>query len=283
MSKEEIIKGLESVKIECGKHLDESFAWICEPIDRAIELINNEDLDQENIFKQLEAEIEWEKEWLASAGYNAYNVGIAFDSIKHILDKAISTKEHFKNHVATLTDYGNIKILDFKEPGTSHYRIRFLFEEDYYRLHISGDLGQLVATNYNNMCYEDFSDFVHNTGYFKGKIDCHDREIYEYDYDKAKQELQERFEDYEVTSEYDWQTDEEYREEKIEEILEDLNTATGLGSKAYDILSEIDGDCWEYIGDIGRVDTGILELYMLAFELAQEQLKEQLKEQDYER
>lgn len=182
-------------------------------------------------------------------------------------------KENFKNHIATLTDYGNIKILDFKEPGTSNYRIRFLFEEDYYRLHISGDLGQLVATNYNNMCYEYFSDFVHNTGYFEGKIDCNDREIYEYDYDKAKQELQERFEDYEVTSEYDWQTDEEYREEKIEEILEDLSSDTGLGSKAYDILSEIDGDCWEYIGDIGKVKTGILELYMLAFELAQEQLR----------
>ena len=60
-------------------------------------------------------------------------------------------KEHFKNHVATFTDYGNIKILDFKEPGTSHYRIRFLFEEDYYRLHISGDLGELIATNYNNV------------------------------------------------------------------------------------------------------------------------------------
>ena len=61
-------------------------------------------------------------------------------------------KEHFKNHVATFTDYGNIKILDFQEPGKSHYRIRFLFEEDYYRLHISGDLGELIATNYINMC-----------------------------------------------------------------------------------------------------------------------------------
>lgn len=184
-------------------------------------------------------------------------------------------KENFKNHVATLTDCGNIKILDFKEPGTSHYRIRFLFEEDYCRLHISGDLGQLVATNYNNMCYEHFSDFVHNTGYFQQKIDCHDREIYEYDYDKAIQELQKLFEDYEVTSEYDWQTDEEYREDKIEKILEDLSSDTGLGSKAYDILSEIDADCWEYIGDIGKVETGILGLYMLAFELAQEQLKTQ--------
>ena len=39
-------------------------------------------------------------------------------------------KENFKNHVATLTDYGNIKILDFKNPKSNDYRIRFLFEED---------------------------------------------------------------------------------------------------------------------------------------------------------
>lgn len=192
-----------------------------------------------------------------------------------IIENIEKQKEYFKNHIATFTDYDNIKILDFKEPGSSHYRIRFLFEEDYYRLHISGDLGQLIATNYNNMCYEHFSDFVHNTGYFQQKIVCHDREIYEYDYDKAANELRERFEDLEVTSEYDWQSDEEYRENKIDEILEDLSIDTGLGSKAYDILSEIDADCWEYIGDIGKVETGILELYMLAFELAQEQLKTQ--------
>ena len=50
-------------------------------------------------------------------------------------------KEHFKNHIATVKDYGNIKILDFKNPNSNEYRIRFLFEEDYYRLHITGDLG----------------------------------------------------------------------------------------------------------------------------------------------
>ena len=40
MEKEEIIKGLESVKKECGMHLDESFSWICELIDKTIELVN---------------------------------------------------------------------------------------------------------------------------------------------------------------------------------------------------------------------------------------------------
>lgn len=183
-------------------------------------------------------------------------------------------KEHFKNHVATFTDYGNIKILDFKDPRSSNYRIRFLFEEDYYRLHISGDLGELIATNYNNMCYEKFSDFVYDTGYFESKIDCHSTAIYYYDYDKAKADLQERLADYDFTPEYDFETEEELREETIDRVLEDLSDKTGLGSKAYDILSEIDSDCFEWIEDIGKEETGILELYMLAFELAQEQLEE---------
>lgn len=38
MTNDEIIKGLNAVKEECGKHLDESFAWICQPIDAAIEI-----------------------------------------------------------------------------------------------------------------------------------------------------------------------------------------------------------------------------------------------------
>ena len=35
-------------------------------------------------------------------------------------------KEWFKNHVAIFTDLGNIKILDFKNPDSCCYYIRFL-------------------------------------------------------------------------------------------------------------------------------------------------------------
>ena len=42
MTTEEIIKGLESVKTECGKHLNEGFAWICKPVDEAIEVLKRE-------------------------------------------------------------------------------------------------------------------------------------------------------------------------------------------------------------------------------------------------
>ena len=183
-------------------------------------------------------------------------------------------KEHFKNHIATLRKYDNITILDFENPKTINYRIRFLFEEDRCVLHISGDLGSLTASNYNNMCYEQFKDYVYNPGYFESKVDCHSRAFYEYDFDKAKEELEKLFNDYEVKSPYDWKSDEEYREEKIEEILDDFYPRTGLGSKAYETLSEIDPDCFEYISGIGAEKTGIVELYLLAFKLAQEQLKE---------
>ena len=184
-------------------------------------------------------------------------------------------EERFKNHIATFTDYGNIKILDFAEPGTSNWQIRFLFEEDHYRLHISGDLGELTAYNYNNMTYEDFGDFVHNPGYFESKIECHSRQLYEYDEDKAKRDLLEYLAEYEWEKELKYTNDtlEEVRDYEIDCILEDLNPYTGLGSKAYDRLSEIDGDCFEWISEIGKEDSGVLDIYLTAFELAQKQLE----------
>ncbi len=182
-------------------------------------------------------------------------------------------KENFRNHKASFNDYGNIKILDFKRPDSSDYRIRFLFEEDYYRLHISGDLGELIATNYNNMTYEKFGDFVCNTGYFEEKINCLSRNIYVYDEEKAKGDLIDLFEEFGV-EDWCWQPNFDSNDEAIQAILEDFDYDRGIGSKGYDILSETIDNAWEHVGDIGKENTNILDLYMLAFELAQKQLKE---------
>lgn len=189
-------------------------------------------------------------------------------------------KENFKNYIATFTDYGNIKILDFKEPNTSHYRIRFLFEEDYCRLHISGDLGELIATNYSNMTYEKFSDFVNNVGYFEGKIDCHSRKIYVYDEEEAKKDIKKQLEEYDCVEKilthdrYDFETDEDKWNEFFDGLFIDFSSENGIGPRGYDLLSEYIEEPWEFSDTAGKRYTGILELYMLAFKLAQEQLKE---------
>ncbi len=181
-------------------------------------------------------------------------------------------KLHFKNHKATFTDYGNIKILDFKNPDSNEYRIRFMFEEDYYRLHISGDLGHPVASNYCNMCFAKFSsDFVNNTGYFEEKIDCHDRALYFYDEAKAGIEIADYFDEYDILTD-----DAEERESVINEIAFNIDFYKGLEHEGYTILEE-HFDEPEVVNSIGKhlgeKSSGILELYMLAFKLAMEQLK----------
>ena len=188
-------------------------------------------------------------------------------------------KEHFKNHIAKFTDYGNIKILDFKNPNSSEYRIRFLFEEDYCRLHISGDLGELIATNYSNMTYEKFSDFVNGVDYFKEKIDCNNRKLYVYDEDQAREELLEMAEKHDwllFSDKYSYEDDDKERLSNIiDDILYDFDPDRGIGSKGYEELDDLECDAFEFAGDIGKQETGILDLYMLAFKLAKKQLDKQ--------
>lgn len=190
-------------------------------------------------------------------------------------------KERFKNHIATFTDYGNIKILDFKNPNSSEYRIRFLFEEDYCRLHISGDLGELIATNYYNMTYDKFSDFVNNVGYFKEKVCCHNREIYFFDDGKARQNITDYLKDYgyydsvlEHEDYYFYGSEERIINAFFDDVLADFDCSTGIGSKGYEILTDLAPDIWESIYTFGKEETGILDLYLLAFKLAQKNLKE---------
>lgn len=180
-------------------------------------------------------------------------------------------KEKFKNHMAKFTDYGNIKILDYKNPKSCEYRIRFLFEEDYYRLHISGDLGELTATDYNNMYFEKFTDFLGDPDYFAEKIDCMERSRYVYDEEQARQDLAERIieEDLEEQILRSWYDVNDY----IDAALWDFDDRSGIGNKGKDEIDDIFQDSFEWIGEIGKEKTGIIELYLLAFELAMKDLK----------
>lgn len=176
--------------------------------------------------------------------------------------------------MAKYTDYGNIKILDFKDPKSSHYRIRFLFEEDFCRLHISGDLGELIATNYNNMTFEGFKDFINDVGYFEGKIDCMSRPIYIYDDEQARKDILHCIEEEDMTDDFmEGRCSFETIDDVIDDIMENFDDDRGISESGHDILSKHFYDAWEFIGDIGKRNTGILDLYMLAFKLATDQLE----------
>ena len=187
-----------------------------------------------------------------------------------------NARKHFSQHIATFADYGNIKVLDFKNPNSGDYRIRFLFEEDYCRLHISGDLGELIAVNYNNMTWEGFSSFVHNAEYFEEKVKCCNRPLYRYDEDLAREMLDDHLAG--ICSFHDQDLF-----ESIDEIMDDFDGRTGIGSAGRRVVADLDPDYWEWIGDVGKERTGILELYLLAFRLAKAQFQDGKDQTDEER
>ena len=186
-------------------------------------------------------------------------------------------KQKLKDHKATFTDFGNIKILDFQKPNSSYYRIRFLFEEDFYKLHISGDLGELIAANYCNMCWDKFEDFVDNIEYFEGKVISHNRPFFLYDQEKGQNDVIEYLKTYDLYDEViddqdEFMSEEDIVEDFLEDVFSDFTEERGIGYYGYEKLSEIDSDIFEFIEDFGKRSTGILDLYMLAFKLAKEQL-----------
>ena len=86
-------------------------------------------------------------------------------------DVAQRATTKFRNHTAKLQDLGDVKILDWRnKDGGSVYAIRYLFDDKYCNLTVTGDCGTLIATNFDNMKYEKVSDFFGNYDYFASKV-----------------------------------------------------------------------------------------------------------------
>lgn len=192
-------------------------------------------------------------------------------------------ERYFKNHKAVLTDLGAVKILDFKNPQSNEYAIRFLFDEDNYRLTIGGDCGVLVAENASNMTLEKFQkSFVHSISYFAEKVECCSRNLSIYKEDIARKELRKKIEvdnpewkdrilEYNQYSP-EWETEEDSIENFFNAVFDDFSTEDGLSSYGYDVLNEALGDVNIYGEFLGRTSSGVLELYLAAFDLAMNQL-----------
>lgn len=58
-------------------------------LDKLIEEVDDESKEEKDMAKEkVIAEIDEQEKWLAQAGYNAYNVGIAFNSIRLVLSES---------------------------------------------------------------------------------------------------------------------------------------------------------------------------------------------------
>lgn len=189
-------------------------------------------------------------------------------------------KKEFADHVATLKDYGDIKVLDFQKPGSNYYRIRFIFEEDHDRVHISGDLGELIARNCAGMNFRNFIDYCRRgPDIFKVWTRCSSNPLYIYDRELAEEHLLQILKDKyvldRVADYYDICESEDAVEPFIEDVLDGFSDTEGICEIGERKLLNIDYSAFDPIDEIGLEEgPGIVDLYLLAFKLAFRQLQE---------
>ena len=57
----------------------------------------------------------------------------------------------FKDHIASREDYGPLSIITYQKPNDGMYGLRFIFDNDWSTLTITGDSLNAIFTNCNNM------------------------------------------------------------------------------------------------------------------------------------
>lgn len=189
-------------------------------------------------------------------------------------------KEMFADHIATLRDYGDIKIVDFQKPESNYYRIRFIFEDDHDRVHISGDLGELIAYSYAGLNFRNFIDWCRRDSiFFKLKVKCSSHPLYTYDRELAEKQLLQMTKDNytlnRIADYFDVCEPEDAVEPFIEKVLDGFSDTDGICEIGERMLLNIDYSAFDPIDEIGLEEgPDVFDVYLLAFKLAFRQLQE---------
>ncbi len=177
-------------------------------------------------------------------------------------------KAQFRDHQAKLKDLGDIQILDWKKPGTSAYRIRYVF--DGYMMYVSGDLGEAVfelTWKANVYSFDDVS-----IQYFAQKLKAYCEDRWNFSNQKAVKRLQECLKD--IKS--DGVT---YDHNSMHDLFQEARDCSTTWEWAEivrsheDWISELDQDYWEWLYDIGNEYPAWLQSYLVGLKMASRQLK----------
>ena len=173
----------------------------------------------------------------------------------------------FAEHQATLKQYGELEILDWRRPGTGWYRVRYVFDRESNRIYISGDLGEAVvwptwpATLANTCINVCSGKWEVNECYFLEKVAATSNR-YVWDKAEAEAEVKNRCPDID-----EWD---------LEMVMEDFDDRCGLthiGDRARGILNDIYSEYWEWIGDAGRSISGRVYLWLIGMKMAWQQIQ----------
>lgn len=185
-----------------------------------------------------------------------------------------SFAHYFNKHIAKKIELDDITIIDYYSPEYKRmYNLRYIFDKKNSSLAITGDFGELVAVNFNNMGnWEDFyKDFTNNPGYFIGKIKASSRNLFVYDVEEAKKIILEYFFENKRYEELD-AIDQYY----FDELFENFNDCYGfqhITDSVRRFLKEKDSEYYETLESAGKKVSEIVLLYLDAYKRAYESIK----------
>lgn len=176
----------------------------------------------------------------------------------------------FKDHKATLTQHGDLQVLQWAKPGTSVYSCRYVFDGN--KMYISGDIGEAVFWLTWKADVHSFNDI--HVGYFEEKLQAYSGKRRDFDSDKAVQGLREWVRELKKKGR-------KYEHESMQELFEgarDCDSVDRWGhevvnSHLNDFIRELDCDYWEWMYEIGSVMPARIEAYLIGLKMASEQLK----------
>jgi hypothetical protein len=187
------------------------------------------------------------------------------------LGRAIEAKEirenWFEDHVATLTQHGNLAVLSWKKPKSSFYYCRYVF--DGYRLYIAGDIGEAVFEFSSLIDVHSFNET--GLSYFHQKLSAYSEDKWDFNPDKAVKRLREWLNDLK-------EADIKYDHDEMKELFEEARECSWESEWDYilnnhdDFISALDPDYNEWARSAGNEIPARVVGYLVGLQMASEQL-----------
>lgn len=185
-----------------------------------------------------------------------------------------SFAHYFNKHIAKKIELDDITIIDYYSPEYKRmYNLRYIFDKKNSSLSITGDFGELVAVNFNNMGnWEDFyKDFTNNSGYFIEKIKASSRNLFVYDEEETKKIILEYFFDNKRYEELD--DNDQYYFDELFEYFNDYYGFQHITDSVREFLIKKDPEYYETLESAGKKVSEIVLLYLDAYKRAYKSLK----------
>ncbi|MED0963836.1 hypothetical protein [Bacillus paramycoides] len=184
------------------------------------------------------------------------------------IEKAIEEikNDWFADHVAEVKGEEGLQVIQWGKPGTSMYRTKYVLSGA--NVFISGDIGEAVYKLTCSATFDNIKGF--NLSYFMEKLTAFCGDRWNFDSKKAKRELEEYWQEYEMS-------DQEDSGEMYTKILSAINESSSMNEYQYWLYdayhsTSMDSETISDVSDFGKRLPYRLIGYWLGLQMAIEQL-----------